>query len=505
MPKSRLSKNVVVNYFGLIFQIILALFLSPFLINTLGDTKYGIWSIAAAFTGYMSLLDLGLSSAVNRYVSKYSSLSDQDSVNQVISTASLMFFILGVIAILVSPIMAEIIVNWIGFDNEYKGLVYVLIIVVSFDVGIFIISNLYKGIFGGLQRYDITNIVLMISSTLKASLFFFYLSNGYDLIAMGLISLSANIFSILLLYLILRKKYPKFYIKISYINRPMLKKIVNFSKFSFLAMLSNQIIYYSDAFVIGYFMSAAAVTYYSIPWSLSEYTKKMCLSISRSYTPLFSEYEARNSTEKIVSSYIQGTKLILFFSNLFSIGFLFLGSIFIGLWIGPRYEELCHDVLIVLFISQLVTGPQLISYSLLQGISKQKRYAQMNMMVSVLNLALSIILVQQYGIVGVALGVAVPQIVFNGLLVPLYTLKVIGIRPIDYIKKTYLLSILPSIILVFFLYIGKGILNLNNILSLLVLAVFGFFAYSVSSYYSLANNDEREYVKSFFFRKKLIK
>jgi len=66
-----LAKNIFSNYVGVAGSIVIAFMLSPFLVHTLGDTKYGVWSILAALTGYMALLDLGISSAIARYVAKY--------------------------------------------------------------------------------------------------------------------------------------------------------------------------------------------------------------------------------------------------------------------------------------------------------------------------------------------------------------------------------------------------------------------------------------------------
>ena len=87
MSNAKISRNVIANYIGMIGLIIIAFLLSPFLVHSLGDIKYGIWSIAAAFTGYMSLLDFGIGSAVNRYVSKYNALEESDGTNSVVSTA----------------------------------------------------------------------------------------------------------------------------------------------------------------------------------------------------------------------------------------------------------------------------------------------------------------------------------------------------------------------------------------------------------------------------------
>ena len=55
----------VANHFA---TIIIALFLMPFVVYSLGDRIYGFWTLASAFIGYYGLLDLGLSSAIGRFI-----------------------------------------------------------------------------------------------------------------------------------------------------------------------------------------------------------------------------------------------------------------------------------------------------------------------------------------------------------------------------------------------------------------------------------------------------
>ena len=492
MSTKKISFNIIFNYIGVFGQILIAFILAPFLINTLGDTKYGIWSIVSAFTGYMSLLDLGVSSAVNRYVSKYMAQNDIDGINTIVSSALALFILMSLFIFALSPLMATMIVNFLHIDKNLIELVYILIIIVSFDVGIFIVGNTFRGLFRGLQRYDITNMVQIISTLYKSIMFFIFLSKGYDLDSMGYISLSSNIISIILLYIMLKWKFPFVKIHFAFINKKRVQQIIRFSKFTFLAMFANQIIYYSDAFVIGYFLSAASVTYYSIPWSLAEYTKKMCLAISRTYAPAFSEKESVGDMDGVRSLFISGTKLMIIVSNLLSIGVLFFGGSLIAIWIGPKYKELCETVLVILFINQFVMGPQLISYALLQGLSKQKTYSYAAMLVSVINLSLSINFVQYWGIVGVAIGAMIPQVLFHGIFVPIHTLKSINLPMLEYLKKTYIRSIFPSVVLALSLFFFVHYYFPNNYFKLLGFSVISAAIYMIMAYFTMLSNTEKE-------------
>jgi len=84
--------NIFSNFSGLTAQIVIAFFLAPFLVHQLGDAKYGIWTILAALSGYMSLLDFGIAAAITKYVAEYLSKKDFDAINEVLNS-TLLFFI----------------------------------------------------------------------------------------------------------------------------------------------------------------------------------------------------------------------------------------------------------------------------------------------------------------------------------------------------------------------------------------------------------------------------
>jgi O-antigen/teichoic acid export membrane protein len=133
----------------------------------------------------------------------------------------------------------------------------------------------------------------------------------------------------------------------------------------------RKFVYYTDAFVIGYFLSAAAVTWYTIPWSLAEYSKNLCMAVSRTFTPAFADRSV-DGVEGLTTLYDSGTRLMLIVSNLLCVGVLVLGDDFIAIWMGEKYRELCAPVMYVMFISLMFQTPQLISESLLQGVGRVK-------------------------------------------------------------------------------------------------------------------------------------
>ncbi len=443
----KIANALISSKASVLMKVLIAFFLSPFLVHTLGDTRYGIWTIIAALSGYMCLLDLGIVSALTKYSSKYYQTNDINKLNTIASTCLTLFLIITSTVIVISPFLARGMVNFLSIDPELTEMLYSLIIIVSFDISLFVISGTFRGLFAGFLRHDIISFTVILSSLYKALMFWLFLSHEYGLLAMGVISASANAIAIAIYYLFLRKKFSFITFKLSYVNMFSVKKVLFFSRFTFLAMLANQIIFYSDSLIIGYFLGAAAVTYYTIPWSLIEHVKTLCFAVSTPYITVFSEHDALGDRARLYTSYVSATKYMLAFSNLLCIGMMIFGEAFISIWMGPKYGDLGQPIIIMFALLQLIRSPQLISQSMLQGLNRHKLFSYLSLLVSVINVVGSIILVQTLGIFGVALATAVPQILLYTLFVPYYTTRQMGVSFKQYIIDTYLKFLTPSLAL----------------------------------------------------------
>ena len=252
--------------------------------------------------------------------------------------------------------------------------------------------------------------------------------------------------------------------------------------------------YYSDAFVIGFFMSAAAITYYTIPWSPSEYTNKLIHAIAETFVPVFSEQDATQGNQAIYATYVSGTKFMLMISNLLCIGVLVMGDNFVSLWMGEKYAVACSTILSIMFFTQLIKGPQLLSYSILLGTANHRKFSFYNFAFSLLNLVLGIIFIQRYGLIGVAGATAFTQICFYGIITPILTSRVIGSSLLEYLRETYLRIVPASLVLLVMLVWFARVNPPDSYLLLISQALFAAVIYVFVCYWTLLNRQERQFL-----------
>src|SRR5436190_19548274 len=102
LDKVEILKNVGSSWCALGVNILVGIFLSPYILHRLGDEAFGLWVLIFSVTGYYGLFDLGIRSSIVRYVAKYSATDDYEQLNRLVNTAMFSYAAVGLLALLVT-------------------------------------------------------------------------------------------------------------------------------------------------------------------------------------------------------------------------------------------------------------------------------------------------------------------------------------------------------------------------------------------------------------------
>lgn len=498
----KIIKNVLSNWTGLIINICISFFLAPFVVHKLGNTYYGIWVIMMQFTGYLYLLDFGIRESIIRYVSKFEAVKNVRELNETISAGIVLYTLIGLLCLLFSLLLAWVFPYLFGIDNQDNFLARVVVIICGMTIAQALAFNVFIGIVMGLQRYDVLNGIGVVLALLRTACIVLLLSLGYTLLAMALIQLLFALLNNIAIALyavrtLRRKEIALSFVRSSWRDRvPIFKTLYNYSIHVVVNNLGQKVIFYTDALVIGLFVSASAVTFYAIAGNLIEYLRRLILLANSVLNPAISELESKAETGQIQELLIQGCKFSVLVALPICITYGVMGRSFIGLWMGSEYAQPSGDVLFILTLSTLMSLPQNTISNVLYGTSNHHMIAKLRTYEAVANLALSLVLVRFFGIVGVALGTAVPQVVIMGILLPLMVARVIGFSLSRYCREVYLLPCAASLpYLVLSWWVGAyypAELLISFFLQILALLL----CYLAAVYCICFNRQERHYYKS---------
>jgi O-antigen/teichoic acid export membrane protein len=215
-------------------------------------------------------------------------------------------------------------------------------------------------------------------------------------------------------------------------------QFVNYSFYVFLIHCAMMVIYYTDNLIVGTFVSAAAVTFFSIGGSILDYLRQVVASVTTIFMPLASSFEARGEHSELRRLLIQGTRFALFISLPIALALYFRGHTFIELWMGPQYAQVSGRIVRILLLAQIFSIANFTSGNIAFGIAKHRPYALAVLAESIANLTLSILLVKRMGMTGVAWGTVIPNFVVHLLFWPRYICQLLEIPVRLYLWQSWI-------------------------------------------------------------------
>ncbi len=448
---TQILKNVLMNWAAFLATIGIGFIMSPFLVNRLGDSVYGVWVLVGSLVGYLGLLDFGITPSTVKYVAEYRALNDQKAINRLITTSLAIYSVLGLIALVVSGVVAFYF-NRI-FDTPLSFQVAAAVVLITgLNLAITFPASVFVGVLRGYQRYDLDSSITTINIIIRSVLIVVLIFKGYGILALALVTFAFDMLRLVYMMRWAYKLNPDIKIRRAYFDKAEMRRLFGYSVFAFLMIVGKKLIFYTDAIVIGIFMPVAAVTLYSIANRLVTYLLQVSETMGV-LTPTASDLGARNDQAAIKEMLVLSTKYMLLIALPVATVFFIMGETFITLWMGRGYES-SAAILSILTVAVLAHLAEMPAHTVLLGLGKHKVVAYFTLAQAVANLALSIALVKPYGLRGVALGTTIPMVAFTFIAIYVYFKTQLRLPLGDYVRRAVPLPIvlqLPFAVLIFLL------------------------------------------------------
>jgi len=445
MLGKRITTNILSNWMALAVSTAVGFFLTPYIVHHLGNLAYGVWVLVVSLSSYMTLLDFGMRGAVMRYVSKGTAQGNHKEAQEAVAAALWIRIWISIAVFAAGVLFAWIFPRLFRISAEMAPAARLAILVTTFTVGM----NLWCGVFGGvltaLHRYDRLSIVTMFQTICRAVGFVWLLQHGHGFLALALWELCTAFVSNTLLLVMAFRAYPDLRISFQRPAKETLQKIWTYSFYALLINLAVQVVNYTDNVVVGAFTSTTAVTFYAIGGTLIIYARQIVSSMTTTFGPLASTFEAQGSQKDLRRLLINGTRAALLVSLPVELALFLRGETFISLWMGPQYAHPSGTVLRILLLSLIVCTGSAASGGIVYGMEKHKRVAKWGLMEAAANLAFSIFLVRRIGIYGVAWGTTIPSLIIEMVYWPPYICHLVDIGLGTYVWQTWMRTGLAAV------------------------------------------------------------
>jgi len=440
--KRKLIRNTVINYGIRFWGFFLTFILFWFIVRHIGETDYGIYLFVTAITGYFGILDLGIGNSLVKFVAEYHAKDDKEKLNEVINTTFFIFLFIGIVGAILLFLIGTFLLNYLAsvftaldspdFYPKARAIIYILGANFIFSLAL---ASL-RGVLAGLQRYDILALITFIMTLINLSVVVVVLSLGFGIIELVFYTTCMGLLGFILMAHYVHKLLPDFSIEFSSMKRGMIKVLLDLSMSVFLLSVFIMVIYYTDRLVIGLMIDVTLITFYQAAWKIYNIPGKISEIGLYAVIPAASELEVTNNLPALRRLFLRGTKYVLAMCFAFAIPLIFLAEDILTFWMWDEYGKY-YLIVQILVIALFFDFNNYVATQILIGMNKIKKFVKYYGVVAILNLTLSIFLVQQgYGMTGVALGTTIPFAILEVFFLR-HVLNVLGINWKVYLKAVF--------------------------------------------------------------------
>jgi O-antigen/teichoic acid export membrane protein len=465
LEKRQILKNVGSSWSALGINVIVGIFLSPFILHHLGDAAFGIWVLIFSVTGYYGLFDLGIRSSIIRYVSKYTATNDREALAQFVNTALFTYTCIGLVSMVLTALLSSSVEHFFKIPPELHSQARVLLLLVGASVSVGFPLGVFGGMLEGLQRFYILNWTSIGATLARAALIVYFLHRGYGLITVALLTVGLPVISSVLRGIIVFRLCPM-PLGLQYVDRAAFRHMAHYGSTTFLVLVASRLRFRTDELVLGTMMSTVAVTWFNIGARIVDYAHEFVSSLAQVFVPMSSQSEATGNLDRVRKIYIAGNRVCAFLTFPITAILILFGKHIIRIWVGTRYVPNSYPVLVVMIIPFAFMLAQAASTRILFGLGRHQTMAAITVIEGVANLILSIALVRPLGIVGDALGTAIPLSFTCLVFLPRHMKKQIGVPVGTFLREAFTLPMLLTLPLVAALWLANRYFYPRNLIQL---------------------------------------
>lgn len=492
--------GILISYINIVFQTVINFIYVPILLYYIGKSEYGLYQLIGSFIAYFSIMDFGLTAAVVRFYTKYKTLNDKISMENVLAISTRCYAVITLILFIIGYIC------YLFFDDIFYNSMTSseissaknIFILLLLNIVVTISTMIFRAIINAHEKFLFLKGIETIQLVLQPILVVAILQEYPYAFSVALVQTILNIFLSIARGFYCFKRL-KIRIKYHYWDKKLFKEFKKLALSVFAVTLIDQVFFKTNQIILGIISGTSAVAVYAIASLI--YMNYMALSLAMSgvYLPHVTEMIAKREPMKIISDlFINIGRWQYFLLAAISSGFFIFGKVFIDFWAGKGFEE-AYWITLLIIIPFTIDLIQNIGLSILQAQNKYDFRAKVYFCMGIFNLCLAIPLAKMYGGIGCAFATSLSMFIGNGLIMNWYYLKITKLEIGRFWKNIGRITI-GVIIITMIGYVFNGIIEDKNIVVFIMKLLVYTLLYVGIMYKFFMNIEEKSKVKNLVFK-----
>lgn len=404
----KIIKNTIYNNIGYLWQLLVSLFLVPFIIHKLGVEQFGIWVLLEVIVTYLSLLDItGIGGAFVKYIAEYHTMKDFKNCNHVINLGWAYYTLFWLLMVFFVLVFKNPLLNLFNISPELystASFVFIGILLISFIRGSFAV---FRSVLLGLQRMDITNTIAVFTSLVNAAGVILFLSLGFGLKGLVMSGMIVAALTSFLQTVFAYKVLPQMRFRPFSFNKVVFRKTLIYGINIRIVSISELINMHVDKIFLAYFLNTSLVGLYELGAKIAKIARSFPEQLLPAILPASSELDALNDKNNLQKLYHRGSKYLCILTLPMAFFIISNASLIMTFWMGKtgfKESALALQILSIGYVFMLLVS---MGRLIARGMGIPQYEMRSSVLLIVMNIILSVILIIKLGFIGALLGTTI--------------------------------------------------------------------------------------------------
>lgn len=440
----KISLNIVANLLSFAITIIISLFITPIIVNTLGSEAYGFVGLAQSFVNYAALITVALNAMASRFVSIEIYKGDNSEANKYFSST---FFANLVLMLVMLPVLGGIVWKLEKLIDIPGQLVTDVKIAFAITFLQFLLNVL-------LSRYEIATFV---TNRL-------YLNQKNNLISsfvrLGLILILFNLLSVRITYLVAAtfvgtvfcyvmnvvytKRYlPDLKIRRSDFDFAYIKRLLSSGVWSLVNKLSSILLDGLDLLLTNVFIGSLEMGALALSRTITTMFYSLRGTLDYPFAPPMTECYAKGDIDGVIRNARMGNKVLGIIMIAPMAAFTVYGVSFFKLWVPTQDSGMIQTLALLAMINLLVSSCINTVFTVFSVTNNVRIPALMTLLNGILTVLINAILLNftNLGVYAIAATGSILGLLRNSIFTPLYGAHCLKVK-----KSTFYHEIMTGIL-----------------------------------------------------------
>ncbi|MBT9538265.1 oligosaccharide flippase family protein [Thiobacillus sp.] len=426
-------RNGLANFMGGVLPALVTLFTTPFIVNTLGESSYGVLTLITAIVGYFAFLDLNVTAGSVKYVAEHHATGNVLRRNQTLTSGMALYLIIGLAGCGLVLLFTDALLDSVfAIPAHLRGEAEQALVFAAFGFLFGQLQIYLNSVPQSIRRYDQSALLESIFGVLTPLAMVLTLWLGYGLVEIVAVRVLISVVNNAVLLGMIRRLLPDFVLVKP--DQQTLIVLGKFSGFAYLSRLATVAYAQGDKLILGALTSMSALTHYAVPFMLVNRVFALSYRLGGVLFPVASALAANREIDRLRELYLYAARYVFFINVSLALMLTTLAHEILLYWIGPTLATGGAAVLTLItfasLIDSLTNAPSLVN----DGLGQPHITGGFAVSRALLGVALTLLLVKEFGMMGAAWAQLVVSVLMTVLFLGYVHGRSVPVRLRDYVR-----------------------------------------------------------------------